>query len=157
VSTKPLTQKQALIKAASYCAYQERCHAEVEAKLAEWGFLGIDAQQVIIHLIEQNYLNEERFAKAYAGGKFRVKGWGRQKIIRELKVRKISPYCIQQALQEIDEAEYESRLMEIMSDKWLDLRKERSKLIRQQKVIRFAQSKGYEMDLIIPFIKKIEP
>jgi regulatory protein len=102
-------------------------------------------------------LNEERFAKAYAGGKFRVKGWGRQKIIRELKVRKISPYCIQQALQEIDEAEYESRLMEIMSDKWLDLRKERSKLIRQQKVIRFAQSKGYEMDLIIPFIKKIEP
>jgi regulatory protein len=157
VTTKPLTQKQALLKAASYCAYQERCHAEVEAKLTEWGFFGIDAQQVILQLIEQNYLNEERFAKAFAGGKFRVKSWGRQKIIRELKLRKISPYCIQQALQEIDEAEYESRLMELITNKWADLKKERSKLIRQQKVMRFAQSKGYEMDLIILLIKKIEP
>ena len=157
MTTKPLTQKQALLKAASYCAYQERCHTEVEAKLAEWGFFGIDAQQVIIQLIEQNYLNEERFAKAFAGGKFRVKSWGRQKIIRELKLRKISPYCIQQALQEIDEAEYESRLMELITDKWADLKKERSKLIRQQKLMRFAQSKGYEVDLIIQFIKKIDP
>lgn len=157
MTTKPLTQKQALLKAASYCAYQERCHAEVEAKLTEWGFFGIDAQQVILQLIEQNYLNEERFAKAFAGGKFRVKSWGRQKIIRELKLRKISPYCIQQALQEIDEAEYESRLMELITNKWADLKKERSKLIRQQKVMRFAQSKGYEMDLIILLIKKIEP
>ena len=95
-----------LLKAASYCAYQERCHNEVRNKLADWGVYGLEADQVILQLIELNYLNEERFAVAFAGGKFRVKQWGRLKIKRELKVRGVSDYCIQMAFKEIDADDY---------------------------------------------------
>ena len=89
-----------------YCQYQERCHSEVRNKLYELGCNKDDVEQHIIDLIETGILNEERFAKAYAGGKFRMKQWGREKIRQQLKFRKISEYCIRKGLAEIDGNEY---------------------------------------------------
>ena len=100
---KVYTQKQALIKAESYCAYQERCQQEVRDKLYSWGLHEVQVENVIADLIASNFINEERFAKAYAGGKFRIKKWGRVKISIELKRRKISTYCIKKGLAEIEE------------------------------------------------------
>src|SRR5688500_741234 len=99
-------QKQALIKARNYCAYQERCQQEVRDKLYEWGLWPEAVENIIVELITDNFLNEERFATTFAGGKFRIKKWGRVKIKLELKKRKISEYCIKQAMKEIDEKDY---------------------------------------------------
>lgn len=135
-----------MLKAASYCAYQERCYAEVEAKLSEWGIFGTDAGEIMIKLAEQNYLNEERFAKAFAGGKFRTKHWGRTRIIRELKFRKVSDYCIQKALKEIDEEDYRKTLLDLAQQK-IDQTKG-SKPVVKQKTAVYLIGKGYESDLV---------
>ena len=110
---KVYTQKQALIKAESYCAYQERCQQEVRDKLYSWGLHEVQVENVIAELIASNFINEERFAKAYAGGKFRIKKWGRVKISIELKRRKISTYCIKKGLAEIEEEEYIKTLQKV--------------------------------------------
>lgn len=144
---KTLTPQQALLKAASYCAYQERCYKEVEEKLAEWGIYGTDAGEILIKLSEQNYLNEERFAKAFAGGKFRVKKWGRTKIRMELKQRKISDYCINKGLAEIDEDVYLNTLTEIALEKW-GATKQPNRIAKRYKVYQYLVSRGYESDLI---------
>lgn len=142
-----LTTQQALIKAANYCAYQERCHQEVKAKLREWGLHEFEALQIIDQLIEQQYLNEERFAKSFAGGKFRVKQWGRVKIKLELKYRDISEYCIASALREINEEEYLKTLDELLEKKWAEI-KENNLLTKRAKVARYAISKGFEQQLV---------
>ena len=110
---KVYTQKQALIKAESYCAYQERCQQEVRDKLYSWGLHEVQVENVIAELIASNFINEERFAKAYARGKFRIKKWGRVKISIELKRRKISAYCIKKGLAEIEEEEYIKTLQKV--------------------------------------------
>jgi len=113
---KVYTQKQALIKAESYCAYQERCQQELRDKLYSWGLHEIQVENVIADLIASNFINEERFAKAYAGGKFRIKKWGRVKISIELKRRKISAYCIKKGLAEIEEEEYIKTLQKVAEE-----------------------------------------
>ena len=90
-----------------YCKYQERCHSEVRNKLYELGFTTPEVEQQLTGLIETGVLNEERFAKAFAGGKFRMKQWGREKIKQQLKLRKISDYCIKKAMTEIPGEDYE--------------------------------------------------
>ena len=150
-----LTPQQALLKAASYCAYQERCHEEVMEKLSEWGIYGDDAGNILLKLIEQNYLNEERFAKAFAGGKFRVKYWGRIKINQELKFRKISDYCVQMAMKEINVDDYLKTLKKLALEKF-DSLKEKNPLIKKNKTATFLMSKGYEPDLIWDCLRKIE-
>ena len=149
-----LTPQQALLKAASYCAYQERCHDEVTEKLSEWGVYGDDAGNILLKLIEQNYLNEERFAKAFAGGKFRVKKWGRIKINQELKFRKISDYCIRMAMKEIDEDVYLSTLKELALEKF-DSIKEKNPLVKRNRAAAFLMGKGYEPELIWDCLRKI--
>ena len=151
---KNLTPNQALLKAASYCAYQERCHDEVMEKLSEWGIYGEDAGNILLKLIEQNYLNEERFAKAFAGGKFRVKHWGRIKLNQELKFRKISDYCIRMAMKEINEDDYLETLKKLAEEKH-DSIKEKNPLIKKNKTAAFLMSKGYEPDLIWDCLRKI--
>jgi regulatory protein len=89
-----------------YCTYQERCHTEVRSKLISLGVYGNELENMILKLIENGFLNEERFARIYAGGKFRQLHWGRNKIIQQLKFRNISPYCIREAMKEIDEESY---------------------------------------------------
>ena len=142
-----LTPSQALLKVANYCAYQERCHNEVLEKLSEWGIWGIDAQEILLTLIEQNYLNEERFAIAFAGGKFRVKHWGKVKIKLELKQRDISEYCLNKALNEISDQDYLHTLNEQIDKKWAET-KDKNLLSKRAKVARYVIGKGFEQDLI---------
>lgn len=139
--------KEALRKAALFCAYQERTQQEVRDRLKEWGVWGDDAEEVIAELIGQNYLNEERFAKAFAGGKFRVKSWGRRKIKQQLQQRGITGYNLDQALKEIAPDDYRATLTDLLDKKRRTLRDE-NPLIVKQKLVRYAMSKGYEPDLI---------
>ncbi len=142
-----LTPKQALLKAANYCAYQERCHNEVLERLKEWGIFGYDAQELLLTLIEQNYVNEERFAIAYAGGKFRVKLWGKVKIKLELKQRQISEYCINKALKEISDEDYDKTLNHIIDKKWDEIT-DKNLLSKRAKVAKYTIGKGFEQHLI---------
>jgi regulatory protein len=105
-----LTPQQALPKLKQYCAYQERCHSEVKEKLYSYGVYGDDADSIVSQLIEENYLNEERFALHFAGGKFKMKQWGKMKIKYSLKQKQVSNYCIKKALNSIDDVEYEAVL-----------------------------------------------
>ena len=142
-----IAPQQALLKAANYCAYQERCHQEVKQKLKEWGLRENEALDVMHQLIEQQYLNEERFAQAFAGGKFRTKQWGRVKIKLELKLREVSDYCIKSALQEIDESDYLQTLQNLLDKKWAET-KAPNVLNKRAKVARYVVSKGFEQQLV---------
>lgn len=148
------TAQEVLLKAAHYCAYQERCHQEVVQKLIEWGVSDNDRNLILMQLIEQNYLNEERFARAFAGGKFRTKQWGRLKILRELQWRRISDYCIRAAMEEIDEAIYRDVLNREILKKCNELKGE-SIFRRNQKVAGLFIRKGFEADLIWEVLKEV--
>ena len=148
---KVYTQKQALIKAESYCAYQERCQQEVRDKLYSWGLREIQVENVIADLIASNFINEERFAKAYAGGKFRIKKWGRVKISIELKRRKISAYCIKKGLAEIEEEEYIKTLQKVAEVK-IKAMKERDSKKKKYKVMNYLLSRGFENDLVVEVV-----
>ena len=141
------TIKEALRKAAMFCAYQERTQQEVRDRLKEWGVLGDDAEEVIAELIGQNYLNEERFARAFAGGKFRVKGWGKRKIKQHLQQRGISGYNLEQAMKEIETDDYRETLSALLEKKRRTIL-DNNPLVIKQKLVRFALSKGYEPDLV---------
>ncbi len=148
---KVYTQKQALIKAESYCAYQERCQQEVRDKLYSWGLHEVQVENVIAELIASNFINEERFAKAYAGGKFRIKKWGRVKISIELKRRKISAYCIKKGLAEIEEEEYIKTLQKVAEVK-IKATKERDSKKKKYKVMNYLLSRGFENDLVVEVV-----
>ena len=144
---KQITKEQALQKLKHYCAYQERCHSEVKEKLYNLGAWKKDHDEIIATLIEENYLNEERFALAFAGGKFRVKQWGRVKIKYEPKQKQLSEYCIKKSLKQIDEEEYIKVLNKLAKDKYTSLKSEQY-LIRKKKTMDYLIAKGFEMDLI---------
>lgn len=139
--------KDALRKAASFCAYQERTQQEVRDRLNEWDIYGDDAEEVIAELISQNYLNEERFAKSFAGGKFRVKHWGKRKIRQHLQQRGIAGYNLEQAMKEIAPTDYRETLTVLLDKKRLTIRDD-DPLVIKQKLVRYALSKGYESELI---------
>jgi regulatory protein len=149
---KRLTPTEARKKIYRYCAYQERCHQEVKDKLYEFGLSSADVDEVLVHLIQENFLNEERFARAFAGGKFRLKKWGRLRIVRELEARDVSRNCIRLALQEIDEADYHATLRELLDKKKLAL-EEPDTFVRNDKASRYAIQKGYEPDLVWSILK----
>jgi regulatory protein len=143
-----LTKEQALQKLKHYCRYQERCHSEVKEKLYSLGLFKKDVEILICQLIEEDYLNEERFAKMFTGGKFRIKQWGRIKIKYELKQKKISEYCIKKALQEIEETEYKKALRKLAFAKWKTLHPEKNIYTKKSKTINYMMQKGYEPNLI---------
>jgi regulatory protein len=153
---KILTKEQALKKLKQYCAYQERCHREVKEKLYALGVWKRDHDEIIATLIEENYLNEERFAIAYAGGKFRIKGWGRVKIKYELKQKRVSEYCIKKALKQIDESDYIAKLTKLATEKYQSLKGEQY-LIRKKKTIDYLVGRGFELDLINFVISELSP
>ncbi len=132
-----------------YCQYQERCHWEVRNKLYDLGFTSGEVERQLTGLIETGVLNEERFARAFAGGKFRMKQWGKEKIKQQLKLRKISDYCIKKAMTEIDAEDYDRTLKKLASKKAEELRKERSIPTRKLKLYRYLIQKGYERDLVM--------
>lgn len=152
---KILTVRQALEKAQRWCALQERCHSETRAKLFSWGIREEEAEGVISQLIAEGFLNEERFARAYARGKFRMKQWGRVKIIHGLKQKKISPYCIRKGLEEIDEEEYLSVLKDLYLRRSKEIR-ERNPWIRRGKILLFLSGRGFEPELIRQLMREEE-
>jgi regulatory protein len=147
MSKKVYTQTQALEKMRKYCVYQERCQAEIIQKLREIGIYGDEAENVLIQLIDEGFVDELRFAQAYAGGKFRLKKWGKRLIIQKLKEKQISAYCIQEALKEIDDQEYIQSLNDLI-DKKMRLSSEKNSAKLKASLIRYLYSKGYESELI---------
>ena len=142
-----LTKEQALQKLKHYCAYQERCHSEVKEKLYSLGVWKNNQDEIISTLIEEGYLDEERFAIAYAGGKFRMKHWGRVKIRHALLQKQVSEYSIKKALKSIDEADYKSTLQKEAEEKYASLKQEQY-LARKKKTMDYLAARGFEHDLI---------
>lgn len=152
-SKKIYTPYQAKLKAEHYCVYQERAQQEVRDKLYEWGLHENEVENIIAQLIVDNFLNEERFATAFAQGKFRMKGWGKIKIKQHLKAKRVSEPIIRIALKSIDLDAYDNKLADIIEKK---ITKPLSKLsfTEKAKLIRFLQAKGYENELIFEKIDK---
>ncbi|TDO29288.1 regulatory protein RecX [Sediminibacterium goheungense] len=149
-----LTPDQAWQKIKHYCAYQERNHQEVKEKLFGFGIRKTDVDLLISRLIEEDYLNEARFAVQFAGGHFRLKKWGRVKIIYELKQKRISSANIKSALKEINEEDYRAVLQKMAAVKWRSLKNEQH-LNRRAKTTQFLLHKGYEPQLIHEAIEQI--
>jgi regulatory protein len=152
---KTYTPKEALIKAAAYCAYQERTQQEVRTKLYTYGLEPDDVEEIIVRLGQEKMLDEERYAQAYVRGKYGLKKWGRRKIVQGLKFKGISDYCIKQGLKEIDYDVYEQNLQQLLEKKNAS-EKEKNPFARRQKLTYYLMSKGYESDLVQEAIKKIE-
>mgnify|MGYP000073317119 CR=1 FL=1 len=149
-----LTKEQALQKLKHYCGYQERCHSEVISKLYDLGVYKNEHDEILSTLIQENYLNEERFAKAYAGGKWRAKRWGRVRIKMELQQRGVSVYCIRKAMAEIEEADYEKVLKELITKKYQSL-KQFQYIIRQKKTADYIISRAFEPALVRAILSKL--
>ena len=143
-----------LEKARKYCAYEERCQQQVRDKLYDWELHQKEVEQIISQLISEGFINEERFAKSFARGKFRIKKWGRVKIKYELKKHRISDYCIKSGLQEIDEKEYINTLQE-SAEKKSKLIKEKHPLKKKYKLMTFLVGKGFENDLVRGVVEKM--
>jgi regulatory protein len=150
-----LTKEQALQKLKHYCAYQERCHSEVKEKLYSLGLWKKDVEETISLLIEENYLNEERFAIQFAGGHFRTKSWGKVKILYALKQKQVGEYCIKKALSAIDETDYLKTLEKLARNKWETLTEEENMYIRRRKLQDYLMQKGYEPDLAAGVAKEV--
>jgi len=144
---KQLTKEQALQKLKHYCGYQERCHSEVKEKLYHLGVWKKEHDEIIAGLIEQGYLNEERFAIAFAGGRFRMKQWGRVKIKYELKQRQVSDYSIGKALKQINEEEYMALLQKLAEEKYDSLKNEQW-MVRKKKTMDYLMQRGFEGELV---------
>ena len=147
MSQQVYTISQALDKAMKYCAYQERCQKEVRLKLTSFQLSSDQKEQVITELIQQNFLNEERFSEAYARGKFRMNGWGKQKIILALKQKDISEYCIKKGLKQIDGKEYISTLNQILEKTFFKFNGLQD-YQRAAKTAQYAISRGFEAELV---------
>jgi regulatory protein len=143
-----LTQEQAFQKAKYYCGYQERCHSEVKEKLYSLGLYKKDTEEILSKLIEENYLDEERFAIHFAGGKFRLKQWGKVKIKYELKQKQVSEYCIKKALASIPENEYLKTVSKLFSVKLKTLKSEKNIFIKKKKLQDHLLQKGFESSII---------
>jgi len=142
-----ITHLEALEKARSYCAYQERCQKEVIAKLKSYKLNRDEMDYVLLLLIQGNYLNEERFARAYVSGKYRIKKWGRKKIKLKLKEKNVSDTCIQLGFEEIDPEEYFDNLVYIATRK-LEASKESKIYQKKLKIANYLYGRGYESNLI---------
>lgn len=151
---KYISKDEALRKLQKYCAYQDRCHREVRTKLIDLGCYGDDLEEVMAELISDNFLNEERFARSYARGKFRFKKWGRIRIKRELKMRNISAYCMKKAMEEIDETEYSETIEALLLKKNKTLR-ENDLFKKKKKLADYVIQKGFESFLVWGMIKEM--
>jgi regulatory protein len=149
------TPEQSLPKIRQYCAYQERCHKEVREKLYSFGLNKEEVDEITSILINENYLNEERFAIQFAGGKFRMKQWGKNKIKQALKFKQISDYCIKKALKEIDGVSYERAFQKLAEQKLKTLKSERNIFVKKRKLQDFLLQRGFENELIKEVLKNL--
>jgi len=151
---KRLTPQESFVRICRYCAYQERSHLEVRRKLFSYGLFPSEVEELLTRLITEGFLNEERFAKAFAGGKFRMKKWGRYKTKKALESHGVSTRCIQRGLQEIDSASYSKTLTNLLIKKLAAL-KEENPLKKRQKAGTFAIGKGYEPERVWTILKEL--
>ncbi|MBS1772651.1 MAG: RecX family transcriptional regulator [Bacteroidetes bacterium] len=138
-----------------YCNYQPRSHQEARNKLYDLGCKTTEVEELISELIEKGLLNEEQYARAIARGKFRMKQWGRIKITQQLKLQKVSDYCIKKAMTEIDADEYYETLKKLAEKKWAELKSERLQPVKKNKTFRYLAQKGYETSLITEVLNEI--
>lgn len=148
----PLSDKE---KISRYCAYQERSQKQVRNKLAQLGIYGHAAEDMISQLILENFLNESRYAVAYAGGKFRMKKWGRFKIMQGLKAENISKRCIELGMKEVIEEVYNQNLQDI-AEKRFNASKEKDLFRRRHVISKYLMGRGYEPDLIWKVLKELK-
>ncbi|MBP6430685.1 MAG: RecX family transcriptional regulator [Ferruginibacter sp.] len=153
--TSFLTAAQALQKVKHYCSYQERCHSEVVSKLYDLGVYKKEHDEILSTLIQENYLNEERFAIQFAGGRFRLKQWGKVKIKYELKSKQVSEYCIKKALASIPYDDYLQTAQKLITAKAKLLKSEKNIFIKKRKLQDYMQQKGYELQLINELQKEV--
>ena len=147
--------EKALQKIRRYCAYQERSHREVKEKLYGFGLYKNQVDEILSLLIADNYCNEERYAQLFAGGKFRMKDWGRNRIAYALKQQQVSAYCIKKALASIEEDAYREKLNKLFRKKWTSLKTEGNQLVRKKKTRDYLIGKGYENGLIQELLSNI--
>ena len=146
--TGRISTEKALQKLKHYCGYQERSHAEVKQKLYSLGLFKKDVEELISRLIEEKYLNEERFAIQFVSGKSRLKGWGKQKIRHELRLKGVSSFCINKALNTLDDADYQKSFDRQAGKKWKALRSEKNIFVKKHKWQQWLLQKGFEPALI---------
>ena len=137
-----------------YCVYQDRCHQEVERKMNEHQLIPEAKEKILLYLMQHNFLNEERFSKSFARGKFRIKNWGKQRITRALKSKNISAYNIKTALKEIEEEEYLQTIYSITENRNNSIA-EKNIYKRKKKLQDFLLRKGYEYDLIFKTVNEV--
>jgi regulatory protein len=150
-----VTKDQALQKVKLFCAYQERSHSETKEKLYSFGLSKNEVDELLSQLIVENYLNEERFAIAFAGGHFRTKQWGKVKIQYALTQKKVSAYCIKKALAQIDKTDYEQCLEKLANAKMATLKNEKNIFSKKSKLQNYLMQKGYEGSLVGALINRI--
>jgi regulatory protein len=143
-----ISAEKALQKLKHYCGYQERSHSEVRQKLYSIGLVKKEVEELISRLIEEEYLNEERFALRFAFGKSRIKGWGKQKIRYELRQKAISEFCIVKVLKSLDDTEYAASFKQQADKKWLALRSEKNIFVKKNKWRQFLLQRGFEPAII---------
>ena len=151
---KSFTVDELQSKMEHYCVYQDRCHQEIERKMKEYQMIPEAKEKILLHLMRHDFLNEERFSKSFARGKFRIKNWGKQRIIRELKIKNISSYNIKTALKEIDEELYVKTIEKIAISKNNTI-KESNLFKKNKKIYDYLYRKGFESSLIIETISKL--
>ena len=144
---KRLTKEQVLQKLRFYCRYQQRCQSEVKEKLFELGVNKKDHDELITELVKENCLNDERFAVAFASGRFKLKQWGRKKIQKGLKEKRVSDEIAQKALEQINKKEYRAILNKLAKETYAALKHEQH-LVRKRKTMDYLMQKGYELDLV---------
>ncbi len=140
----------------NYCVYQDRCYKEVTAKLKEMQMIPIAIDDIIQHLVQHNFLNEERFSKSYARGKFNIKHWGKNRIVRELKFRYISAYNIKTALKEIDEIDYIEKLHHLATKKMASTT-EVNIYKKRKKIADYLLYRGWESHLVFDKLRELFP
>ena len=151
---KTYTVEEALVKLQKYCSYQDRCHKEVDQKLKEMQMIPQASEQIIWKLIEGNFLNEERFAMAYVRGKFRIKKWGKRRLVSELKKRQISKYIINKALNQISEDDYKVTFETLAERKATSILGS-SKLKKKKKLADYLLYRGWESHLVYEKVNQL--
>lgn len=151
---KAYTVDEATKKMEHYCAYQERCHKEVRAKLRNMGIIPLAVDEIMGYLIQENYLNEERFARSYARGKFNIKKWGRKRIVQELKQRDVSTYNIKAALSEIPEWAYRETFEALARKRWAQL-KDGKLEVKKRKLSQYLLYRGWESHLVYEMVHSL--
>ena len=153
---KILTPPEALHRAAALCSSAEHCTADIREKLARWGVTEADSRTIIARLVQERFIDEQRYAVAFVKDKFRFSGWGRIKMRYALQQKRIDGSDIDHALATLDEEQYNDRLLELLQAKSRSIRDDDPEA-RRAKLFRFAASRGFEPSLIFNALKQVVP